>query len=97
MTEERSNCQRLTQEVRDSNKQILELREGFDELKRTHDEEMEEMVDLVNELKVKEDTLVRTGKQVNSQFIIMKSKAKLFFQLKLLILQSSSWKKSSKS
>ena len=54
---ELSNVQRLNQELKSANQQIMELQEKFETLQRTHDEEMGEMVDAVNDLREKEEEL----------------------------------------
>ena len=51
LIQEQSSSQRLGQELRSSTQQILDLQENLDNLQRTHDEEMGEMVDVVNDLK----------------------------------------------
>ena len=51
LSQEQSSSQRLGQELRSSTQQILDLQENLDNLQRTHDEEMGEMVDVVNDLK----------------------------------------------
>ena len=51
LSQEQSCSQRLGQELRSSTQQILDLQENLDNLQRTHDEEMGEMVDVVNDLK----------------------------------------------
>ena len=63
--QEQSNGQRLGQELRSSNQQILELQESFDNLQRTHDEEMGEMVDVVNDLKEKEEEMRRINERLD--------------------------------
>ena len=54
---ELSNVQRLNQELKSANQQIMELQEKFETLQRTHDEEMGEMVDAVNDLRETEEEL----------------------------------------
>jgi chromosome segregation ATPase len=65
LAQEQSNGQRLGQELRTSSQQILELQESFDNLQRTYDEEMGEMVDVVNDLKEKEEEMRRLNERLD--------------------------------
>ena len=65
LTLEVSNVQRLNQELKTAHQQIIDLQEKFENLQRTHDEEMGEMVDAVNDLRQKEEELMRVSEKLD--------------------------------
>ena len=62
---ELSTVQRLNQELKSANQQIIDLQEKFENLQRTHDEEMGEMVDAVNDLRQKEEELLKVSEKLD--------------------------------
>ena len=65
LTLEVSTVQRLNQELKSANQQIIDLQEKFENLQRTHDEEMGEMVDAVNDLRQKEEELLKVSEKLD--------------------------------